>query len=669
MDQMNEPQRAAVRYVDGPLLVLAGAGSGKTRVITQKIVHLIRHHGRRARNICAVTFTNKAAKEMKERVGQLLQGREGYGLKVSTFHTLGLTILKKEMKHVGLKNGFSIFDASDSGTLLRELLRKELGDSLGAEDELRWKISRWKNDFIDPALALSHAADESEALAARIYETYDRCLRAYNAVDFDDLILLPVRLFKAHPEVLERWQNEIRHLLVDEYQDTNACQYELMRMLVGVGGGLTAVGDDDQSIYAWRGARPENLAQLKSDYPELKVIKLEQNYRSMGTILHAANTLIANNPHLFEKRLWSAMGPGDPIRAIRCRDADAEMERVVSELLTHKFQHNTQYHDYAILYRGNHQSRPLEKILRTHRIPYKLSGGTSFFERTEIKDLIAYLRVLVNPDDDNAFLRIVNTPRREIGPGTLEKLGGYATQRGVSLHAAGFELGLEHVLSPRAHERVGRFTRWLSEMSARAKRGDPVALVKDLIRDIGYEAWLEENSPNPGAAERRVANVNELIEWLIKMRDEEDGSEKGLADMVARMTLLGILERDSGEDDENAVHLMTLHASKGLEFDHVFIVGMEEELLPHRTSLEEGDVEEERRLAYVGITRARRTLTFTLARKRKRYGEVIECEPSRFLGELPKEGLEWEGAGIEVAPEVRKQRGNAHLANLKGMFE
>ncbi|GAB6043235.1 DNA helicase Rep [Endothiovibrio diazotrophicus] len=669
MNQMNEPQRAAVRYVDGPLLVLAGAGSGKTRVITQKIVHLIRHHGRQARHICAVTFTNKAAKEMKERVGQLLQGREGYGLKVSTFHTLGLTILKKELKAAGLKPGFSIFDASDSGTLLRELLRKELGDSLGAEDDLRWKISRWKNDFIDPASALSHAEDESEALAARMYEAYDRCLRAYNAVDFDDLILLPVRLLKGDPELLERWQNQIRYLLVDEYQDTNACQYELMRLLVGVTGGLTAVGDDDQSIYAWRGARPENLAQLKTDYPALKVIKLEQNYRSMGTILHAANTLIANNPHLFDKKLWSAMGPGDPIRVISCRDADGEMERVVSELLTHKFQSNTQYHDYAVLYRGNHQSRALEKVLRAHRIPYKLSGGTSFFERTEIKDLVAYLRVLVNPDDDNAFLRIVNTPRREIGPGTLEKLGSYANERGVSLHAASFELGLEHILSPRAHERVSRFTRWLTEMSDRAKRGDPVGLVKDVIRDIGYEAWLEENAPNPSAAERRVANVNDLIEWLIKVRDEEEGAERSLADLVARMTLLGILERDSGEDDENAVHLMTLHASKGLEFDHVFIVGMEEELLPHRTSLEEDNVEEERRLAYVGITRARRTLTFTLARKRKRYGEVIECEPSRFLSELPKDALEWEGAGVEVAPEVRKQRGNAHLANLKGMFD
>ncbi|CAK0762670.1 ATP-dependent DNA helicase Rep [Gammaproteobacteria bacterium] len=669
MADLNSPQNAAVFYIDGPLLVLAGAGSGKTRVIIQKIAYLVRQCDIPARNIAAVTFTNKAAREMKERVGNLLAANEKRGLQVSTFHTLGLTILRRELKRIGYKAGFSIFDAHDSTALVRELLRKEQNNALGQEELIRHRISRWKNDLIAPQQALKIASDSLEELAARLYEEYDRHLKAYNAMDFDDLIRLPVVLFHTDPEALDVWQGRIRYLLVDEYQDTNACQYELMRLLLGARGAFTAVGDDDQSIYAWRGARPENLTELKKDYPGLKVIKLEQNYRSTGNILKAANHLIANNPHLFEKRLWSELGWGDPLRVIACRDSELEAEKVATEILAHRFRHRTEFRDYAILYRGNHQAHPVEKALRTYHIPYHLSGGDSFFEKGEVRDILAYLRLMVNHNDDNAFLRVVNTPRREIGTATLEKLGAYAAERGVSLFAACHDLGVESLLPVRAIERLRRFCHWVTEIGARGNHGDPVRTTRELIQEVNYQGWVEDNCENLNQARRQMENVGELVDWLARMRDNEE-QPNTLAEMVSRMTLLGILERDGDENRSDAVHMMTLHAAKGLEFDHVFLVGMEEELLPHRVSLEEDNVEEERRLAYVGITRARKSFTFTLAKRRRRYGEEIACEPSRFLNELPEESLEWQGMGMgkPLAPEELKERGRANLANLKAML-
>ena len=668
MSDLNPRQRDAVRYVDGPLLVLAGAGSGKTRVITRKIAHLIGEHGIAPRHIAAVTFTNKAAREMKARVGELLTGQNSRGLRVSTFHTLGLDIIRREVKALGYKAGFSIFDAQDSATLVRELMRREAGDT-DLTDQAQWRISGWKNAFITPEQALAESVGDPALVgAANLYAEYNRHLKAYNAVDFDDLIMLPVLLFQQAPEILDKWRDRIRYLLVDEYQDTNATQYQLVKLLVGIREALTVVGDDDQSIYAWRGARPENLALLQQDFPRLKVIKLEQNYRSMGCILKAANALIANNPHVFDKALWSEMGYGDPIRVIRTQDDEQEAERVVSDILHHRFKHRTDYRDFAILYRGNHQSRPFERALREHRIPYQLSGGTSFFAYTEVKDIMAYLRLLTNPDDDNAFLRVVNTPRREIGPATLEKLGGYAGERGISLFAASFELGLAQHLSERALGRLRRFTEWLVDIGDRARRGDPVSAVRDLVREIDYEAWLNDSSADLRAAERRMENVYELLAWLGRMAEQEEG-EPSLSEMVAKLTLMDILEQQGEEEAGDAVRLMTLHAAKGLEFPHVYLVGMEEQLLPHRTSIEEDTIEEERRLAYVGITRARRTLTFTLTAHRQRYGERIDCEPSRFLEELPQDDLRWEGAGVKTDPEEKRERGKAHLANLRGMLE
>ena len=670
LSQLNPQQRAAVIHVGSPLLVLAGAGSGKTRVITHKIAYLIRECGTDPRHIAAITFTNKAAREMRERAARLLGRDEGQGLTVSTFHTLGLGILRGEHKLLGYKGGFSIFDAQDTGTLLKELTRKDEGGGLGAEDSVRWQISRWKNDFLSPEEALAQAKDAQEQAHAQLYARYQRQLKAYNAVDFDDLIVQPVRLLTENAEVRERWQNRLRYLLIDEYQDTNACQYEMVKLLAGVAGRLTAVGDDDQSIYAWRGARPENLTLLQQDFPTLKVVKLEQNYRSTERILKSANHLIAQNPHVYEKKLWSSLGQGEPLRVVPCPDSDAEAERVVSEIIRHKFKHRTEYRDYAILYRGNHQSRPFERVLREHSIPFKVSGGTSFFERGEVKDVLAYLRLLANPDDDTAFLRIVNTPRREIGPSTLEKLGEYAGRRHVSMFRASFEMGLAQELAGRAHQRLTTFTDWLREMSRRAEDEPPAKLARELIEEIGYADWLKETSKDPKAADKRMEYVTEVLEWMGRLaREGTDGSEgKNLAEIVAHMTLMDLLDRQSGENDTDGVHLMTLHAAKGLEFPHVFLVGMEEDLLPHRVSVEQDSLEEERRLAYVGITRAQRSLTFTFARTRKRFGEEIDCEPSRFLAELPEEHLAWEDRS-QASPEEKRVTGRASLDHLRSLLD
>ncbi|HHJ20534.1 MAG TPA: ATP-dependent DNA helicase Rep, partial [Gammaproteobacteria bacterium] len=470
---LNAPQQAAVEHFTSPLLVLAGAGSGKTRVITEKIVRLIRNQRLPARYIAAITFTNKAAREMQARVKTLLSKEEARGLNVSTFHTLGLKIIRQELKTLGYKPGFSIFDAQDSGTLLKELARK---DNLEEDDAARWQISSWKNAFTSPQQALSSAEDEKMAYHARLYERYQRQLQAYNAMDFDDLIVLPVQLLESQPQIREKWQNRLRYLLIDEYQDTNACQYRLVKLLTGIEGRFTVVGDDDQSIYAWRGAQPENLALLSKDFPTLKIIKLEQNYRSTTHILDAANQLIARNPHVFEKRLWSALGEGRKLQVMPCSSAEMEVQNVISEILRLKFKHRTLYHDFAILYRGNHQSRLFESKLREQNIPYKVSGGTSFFARAEIKDIIGYLRLLTNPDDDTAFLRIVNTPRREIGAATLEKLGEYATQRESSLFSASFEMGLTEKLSGRALMRLQRFTDWVRELSVQVDDMDAAAV-------------------------------------------------------------------------------------------------------------------------------------------------------------------------------------------------
>lgn len=656
-----------MRYLDGPLLVLAGAGSGKTRVITRKIRYLIEDAQIPARHILAVTFTNKAAREMQSRVAEACKGVNRRGLSISTFHTLGLNMIRRAPRDFGLKSGFSIYDDGDTLSLLKELS----GNSLASDSEIlksmRYRIGDWKNRLVLPADAAEEAEDDLVARAAKLYAEYQLALESYNAVDFDDLILRPVLTLRHNDDVRSYWQSRIRHLLVDEYQDTNATQYELVQLLVGERASFTVVGDDDQSIYAWRGARPDNLVRLQSDYPQLKLIKLEQNYRSTAHILHAANALIENNPHVFEKKLWCDAGHGETLRALQTLDEFDEAQQVVAQLISHRLRHGNKYNDYAILYRSNFQSRPIEKLLREHRVPYLLSGGTSFFAQTEVRDLMAYLRLLVNPDDDAAFLRVVNVPRRQLGPATLKKLSAYAEQREVSLLTATQELGLQQTVTGAALDNLASFGDWVARLADQAERGDPIATVRQLVNESDYRTWVADNADTPAQEERRLGNVEELLEWLDRLTEKAD-EEQSLAELVSKMVLMDILERQNEEGDGDAVRLMTLHAAKGLEFPHVFIVGMEEEILPHRTSIEEENIEEERRLAYVGITRARNSLTFTYAAKRKRYGELQTCEPSRFLKELPAENLQWAGNQEERAPEQQQATGNDALSQMRAML-
>jgi len=667
--KLNPQQQQAVEYVSGPCLVLAGAGSGKTRVIINKIAHLIGKCGYLPKQIAAVTFTNKAAREMKERVAQSIGKKSSKGLIVSTFHTLGFDIIKREYKHLGFKANMTLFDEYDQMALLKELTADLLQEDKELLRTLINRISNWKNDLCSPQQAMALARDKQEQTFAHCYDRYNKQLRAYNALDFDDLIMLPTLLFKQNEEVRSKWQEKIRYLLVDEYQDTNTSQYELIKLLVGDRARFTVVGDDDQSIYSWRGARPQNMVRLRDDFPALRVIKLEQNYRSSQRILHCANILIDNNDHVFDKKLFSNLGEGEKLQIIEAKNEEHEAERVVGELIAHRFIAKTHYRDYAILYRGNHQSRLLEKILMQNRIPYKISGGTSFFSRAEIKDMMAYLRLVVNQDDDAAFLRIVNTPKREIGTATLEKLGSLAQEKHISLFEAIFDFELIQRVTPKAYDALQKFARWIVELNDEIQRSEPERAVRSMLASLHYEEYLYEYATSPKAAEMQSKNVATLFDWVADMlKGDEFNEPMNLNQIVTRLTLRDMLERGEEEDDSDQVQLMTLHASKGLEFPHVFLIGMEEGILPHQTSIDEDNVEEERRLAYVGITRAQRNLWFSLCKERRQFGELIRPEPSRFLLELPEDDLQWERDKPPLSVEQQQAKTQSHIANLRAIL-
>ncbi len=664
---LNPQQMAAVKYIDGPMLVLAGAGSGKTRVITQKIAYLIQECGYAASSVFAVTFTNKAANEMRERVASTMPPAIRRGLQVATFHTLGLNILKKEITYSGLKKGFSIFDSEDSLQILRNSLPAARSNDRDHLYKLQHQISSWKNEMLSPDMVCTgNYENPLQEEAATIYPQYQRALQAYNAVDFDDLIRIPVTLFQEHPEVLERWQHKIRHLLIDEYQDSNTSQYTFVQFLVGTRARFTVVGDDDQSIYAWRGARPENLAQLQNDYPQLKIIKLEQNYRSTLRILHAANHLIANNQHLFSKKLWSELGHGDMIRILTCKHEQDEAEQVVADLISHKLRNGINYGDYAILYRGNHQSRIFEKILRHHGIPYHISGGQSWFARSEIKDIFSYLKLICNDADDAAFLRVITTPKRGIGDATIAALGAYAQSRGQSLFACCDHLALSEHIADKPRTTLYEFKRWLNQIKENCQSNNLVNILREMVEDCGYEAYLYEQSDAPLKAQKKMENIWELIEWVGRLAQKDPDTH--LADVVNKLILIDILEQ-SNEQEKDTLQLMTLHASKGLEFPYVYLVGMEEDILPHRVSIDEEQIEEERRLAYVGLTRAQKGICLTLARQRRREGGLQDCLPSRFLEELPQEHIEWFGKTGERDEVKSKALARDHLAGLKSLLE
>lgn len=672
--QLNDKQLEAMKYTQGPLLVLAGAGSGKTSVITRKIAYLVQHCGIPAYKITAMTFTNKAAREMKERVSKLLSREESKGLSVSTFHTFGLNLLRLELKHTPLKNNFSILDADDCKRILMDLMHRDNLSGAESKDliaKAMKKISDWKNDLIAPEQAHTTCETQEDVQFAHLYQLYERNLRAYNAVDFDDLIVMPTRLLQDNAEVRDKWQNRVRYLLVDEYQDTNTAQYILVKLLVGVMGQFTAVGDDDQSIYAWRGAKPENMAQLKEDFHNLKVIKLEQNYRSTSRILKAANSVIENNPHIFDKKLWSDKGHGEEIRVITCRNDDDEAERVVKDLLTHKLMQGKSWKDYAILYRGNFQARVLETQLRQMQIPYKLSGGQSFFARAEIKDVMSYLRLIINSEDDSAFLRIINTPKRAIGPVTLEKLGLFAQETNQSLLASAGDQRLSLSLPKKATSQLLEFYEFLDGFTRNLLEDDePVPIIRQMMNEAGYIDYVKEQAATPAQEKTKLDNIEVLYSSIQSLINRaEDVDEKNIESVIRKMVLLDMLEQQQEEQDTDKVNLMTLHAAKGLEFPYVYMIGLEEEILPHKNSIAAETVEEERRLMYVGITRARQGLTLTLAEQRKAGGQMKQMTPSRFLDELPQDDLDWLGRKKKASNIDPKLQAQHYLENLRALIK
>lgn len=674
---LNPEQRSAVSQTEGPVLILAGAGTGKTKTIVHRIAHLIEGAGVEPFRIAAVTFTNRAADEMRERV-QSYVGDAARQVTLSTFHSLGVRIIRDHYDKLGLPRRFAVYGSADQLAALKTAASEVRFDNDSFDlKRILWQISDWKSKKLSPQAArevviatqsTNTRADDYAVLAVDAYPKYEEVLRASGAVDYDDLLLLPVQLLEANEDVRRAVWKRWHYIMIDEYQDTNAVQLEMARLLAGTRRNLCVVGDDDQSIYAWRGAKPENLAQLQTDWPNLEVVKLEQNYRSTGRILKAANAVISNNPHVFEKTLWSDYGYGDPIRVVAMRDEDAETDWIASDLFHQRLQRGLKWKDFAILYRGNFQSRLIETKLQSLQIPYKVSGGKSFFARSEIKDLMCYLRLLVNPDDDNAFLRIINTPRREIGPATLEKLAGWAAQRNQGLYHVCDDLGVGELMAPKAAERLREFKQWLDRKREFCFRDNSVQAVRELITDMDYESWLHQQSASPRVAEKRIENVWSLVASIQRMLEKDDDEPTDLETVIAKLVLIDMLEQQDEEDDSDKVQLMTLHAAKGLEYPHVYVMGVEEELLPHRTSIEEDTIVEERRLMYVGITRAKRNLTLSYAMSRKQFGEKVDTTPSRFLEELPQDDLEFIGEGFKTDESRADEVAEASLAGLRALL-
>ena len=680
LQSMNPAQREAVLYLNGPCLVLAGAGSGKTRVITQKIAYLINECGYDARGIIALTFTNKAAREMAERIQQSVEKKRLKGLTISTFHALGVRFLREEAVLAGLKPAFSILDSTDALGVIQELLATT---DKGRLRSVQQEISLWKNGLITPDDAEKIAQTPDEIEAARVYRSYDATLRAYQSVDFDDLIVMPARLMSANAEVRERWQRRCRYMLLDEYQDTNVCQYQWVRSLTGLRDMFTAVGDDDQAIYAWRGATIENLAKLPQDYPALKIIKLEQNYRSVATVLDAANQVISRNPNLFGKKLWSTLGQGEPIQVVVMDNEEAEAESVGMRISASRFERNARWKDYAVLYRGNHQGRLFERTFRELRIPYVIAGGQSFFDKAEVRDIIAYLRIVANEEDDPAFIRAVTTPKRGVGQASLTALGDTATQLNCSLFDAVHDELTATRIAQRQLEPLKVFVDFIRNIQWRSGRGrtdgraatpaeGATELLDELMKYIDYERYLYDTQEER-AAQSRWQNVLELTNWL-KRKAQEDGLT--LAQLVQHIALITMLERSEDDEDPDAVRLTTIHASKGLEYPYVHMVGVEEGLLPHLGKDDEyGDankdaealevrIQEERRLMYVGITRAQFHLTLTWCKKRRKAREDLIREPSRFIGEM---GLE---SGVKtVVDPFSGMTPKERLVRLKEMLQ
>jgi len=659
MSGLNEPQQQAVDYIDGPLLVLAGAGSGKTKVITEKIAQLIRRGTFPPEQIAAITFTNKAAREMRDRVGKRISRAAAEALTVTTFHSLGLKFLQDEGKRIGLRRGFSIFDSDDQQGLIKDLLPD------GADKDALYAahngISMVKNMALAPEQAAGQAKTARERQIADLYARYQQRLQAFNAVDFDDLIRLPLQVLESDAETRLRWQAKIRYLLVDECQDTNGAQYRMIRALAGERGQFTCVGDDDQSIYAWRGAQPENLEALGRDYPQLKVITLEQNYRCSARILRSANAVIANNPHAHPKKLWSRHGEGARIRVWSCDNNEHEARRVAAEIQYLVQAESLPHSEFAILFRGNHQSRPLEKELQLLKIPYHITGGTAFLDRGEVKDVLAWLRCIANPDDDAAFLRAVTSPKREIGATSLEKLAHLAQQAHIPLALAAQNSGMRTALSARPAAALAEFVGLLGRLREQAQKAPAAEIVRAVVNDSGILNQMRMETKNEALFLRRRENLEELAQWF-----EADRRPASAGDLAAQLALLSNADRG---DPGNQVRLMSLHSAKGLEFRCVFIVGCEQGNLPHQASIDDGQLAEERRLFYVGITRAKERLVLSHSARVKRWGEQVHLLPSQFINELPEADLHRDGVSVEGQDEEKQARASAHRQAISALFD
>jgi ATP-dependent DNA helicase Rep len=649
---LNRQQVEAVKYISGPCLVIAGAGSGKTRVITEKIIHLINNCNYKPYEICAVTFTNKAAKEMRDRVSSSIRAELLKGMLVTTFHSLGLHIIRKEYKRLGLKKDFILFDERDQRQLITNIIREFSKTQEDPTDEeinnFLTFISNCKMKGIEAERSYENST-ATDKLNALIYIQYEKMLKSYSALDFDDLILKPMLLFKSNINALQFWQRKLLYILVDEYQDTNQTQYEFIKLLVGERQRFTFVGDDDQSIYGWRGAQPENINQLVSDFPSIKVIKLEQNYRSLGRILHCANVLIENNNHLFNKKLYSSFEYGDPIIVHENQNPVKEAEYIATEITANRFLKSANWSDFAILYRTNYNSREIERYFKENHIPYRINGDISFFERAEVKDILSYYRVLVNPNDDNALLRIINVPHREIGTISTEKLGNFSRKHQISLYEAIDYPALRDEMNDKTYSSMVEFKDFIEECRYKIENGEAIEVVNDLFMNIEYRNYLLNSNKDEKIANIKYDNICTLKSWIIdklKGKSKEGIDPVSFNEAVRSVCIREMLDQNENENeyDLDQIQLMTLHSSKGLEFPFVYIISCEENIIPHKNSIETGNIDEERRLFYVGITRAKKNLVLSYTSSRASLGSKT-CENakySRFIDELPQEDLSFE---------------------------
>ncbi|QCI25772.1 DNA helicase Rep [Buchnera aphidicola (Sitobion avenae)] len=662
---LNSAQKNAIELTNGPCLILAGAGSGKTKVIVNKIIYLINNCKYNPYNIAAVTFTNKAAYEMRIRLSEYLNTSKIKKIIISTFHSLGLEIIKKEIDTLNFNSNFTLIDETDQKILLKKICKKEISNNVQSLKKLKFMISFWKNKFLSPSKVQSLIKCSEDEDFAYIYKKYKNYLYEFNMLDFDDLICIPTLLLKNNKIIKTRWQKKISYLLVDEYQDTNNSQYELIKMLTNTNSSFTLVGDDDQSIYSWRGANPQNIFLLKKDFPNLKVITMEHNYRSSGRILKVANALISNNTHYLQKKLFSKLQYGNVIEILIGQSEEDEAEKIVKKIISQYSLKNIRYKDCAILYRGNYQSRILEKVLIKENIPYNISEKASFFSRPEIKDLLSYLRVIINPDDNHAFMKIINIPSRQIGLVTLKKLEEWANKKNKSLFQASNDVEIKNFLKAKTIDNIKKFICKIKKFTEWSY-SKPSNILDDIIYDLEYEKWLSKILKESNKIKNSINNIHTLSKWFKNMLKGDDFEKPmTLSQIVTRMTIRDIAESNITEKKEDQIQLMTLHASKGLEFSSVFIIGMCEGILPNQKSISSNNIEEERRLTYVGITRAKKQLFFTYCCRRTQYGQTLDMLPSRFLFELPKEDIKWNQKNLLESSTNKIEEIKIKIHNLK----